>query len=185
MTALLLAPHNDDETLFAAFSCLRFRPHVIVCLRSFRMADPSYPGGMPVNYKTREFETEMAMKALGCSWTQLERPDEPYVVDWTGFKDEILSISPDPAIVFAPADEEHGHDQHNGVARLADYIFGNRVRHYYTYTTAGKTRAGVEVEYEPEWVALKHHALACYKSQSAHPATRAHFMADLEEYVAA
>jgi hypothetical protein len=32
---LLLAPHNDDETLFAAYTCLRERPKVVVILRSF------------------------------------------------------------------------------------------------------------------------------------------------------
>lgn len=185
MTALLLAPHNDDEVLFASFLCLRYRPHVVICLRSFRMADPSYPGGHAVSFFEREFETELAMKSLGCLWTQLMRPDDPYAVDWTGFREEILDIAPDPEIVFAPADEDGGHEQHNQVARLADHIYGEeRVTHYLTYTAAGRSRSENEVGFEPEWIVTKLHAMACYKSQAAHPATRSHFIDNgLREYV--
>lgn len=31
---LLFAPHADDETLFAAYTVLRFSPHVIICCPS-------------------------------------------------------------------------------------------------------------------------------------------------------
>lgn len=188
MSALLLAPHNDDETLFASFLCLRHQPHVIVCLRSFRMDDPHYPGGMAVDYRTRELETEFAMKTLGCSWSQLSVSDaDP---DWdlvwqllVDYVDEERGAGR-PERVFAPAREEGGHEQHDAIADIADEIFGD-VTHYLTYTADGKSTSEHEVEYEPEWVAKKLHAMACYKSQAAHPATRKHFLDHgIREYLA-
>ena len=150
------------------------------------MADPGYPGGMKVEFWEREQETDQAMAILGCSWEQWTFSDaEP---DWLEIEVQmrVLDEGPlDPRYerVFAPAFALDGNAQHNMIAQLADRVFGDRVTYYTTYTSNGRAISDREVEYEPEWIALKHRALACYSSQSAHPATRQHFMADLREYV--
>lgn len=189
--ALLLSPHNDDETLFASFLCLRHRPHVVICLKSARMAESKYPGGMVVKAKTREFETAMAMKTFGCEWTQWPildtdpQPEEVEAFMW-GLRDP--SSDHDWDLVFAPAVEEGGHPDHNLVGRLAEGVFNDTpVVNYLTYTAQeGRSRQGTLVEPEPEWVTLKLHALACYKSQAMHPATKSWFydQIDLREWVA-
>lgn len=189
MRALLLAPHNDDETLFASFLCLRYQPHVVICFRSERMADPNYPGGMPVDAKTRRFETAMAMKTLGCNWSQWEIPDtvtEPEIVEPHFWALRDLAGQDDWDMVIAPAIEDGGQFQHNMIGELATSVFLDVPRiHYLTYTSdGGRSRGLIEVGFEPEWIALKLHALACYKSQAAHPATRSHFIdGGLREYV--
>ena len=189
MRALFLSPHNDDEVLFGTFTLLRYRPHVVICLRSERMGDPSYPGNMPVDAKTREFETEIALKTLAIDgWTQWpitdNAPDpEQLEAFMIGLRDP--SGADDWDIVFAPWYEDpDGHPDHNLVGRTAASVFADvPITWYLTYTRNGRS-TGTEVEYELEWIALKHHALACYKSQSAHPATYTHFMGDLREYTA-
>ena len=186
MSHLFLAPHNDDETLFGSFTLLRYRPHVVVCLRSFRMASPSYPGKMPVDFFTREFETEMAMKTFGCTWEQWTYSDvDPEWDELTAHLRVLDGQTLDPRWnrVFAPAFEIGGNEQHNVIANIANSVFGDRVTSYLTYTASGKSRHGTEVEFEPEWIPLKHHALACYKTQAMHPATRAHFLTDIREYI--
>jgi LmbE family N-acetylglucosaminyl deacetylase len=188
MRALLLSPHNDDEVLFASFLCLRYQPHVVICFRSFRMADPAYPGGRPVSFRERELETQRAMYALGCKWTQWplrdDRPNAEELEAWMiGLRDPAGADDWDH--VFAPAIEEWGHDDHNMVGEVALTVFKDvPITWYLTYTTHGRSR-GTEIEFEPEWVAKKLHAMACYKSQAAHPATRNHFIDNgLREYVA-
>lgn len=186
MSHLFLAPHNDDETLFGAFTLLRHQPFVVVCLRSFRMTDPSYPGGVPIHYEQREQETGDAMDWLGCQWTQWEHSDA--APDWEkvlGDLEDLRDGRIDWEHVWAPADVQNGHPQHNVIANIASEVFGKKVpiTYYLTYTAGGKDRYGREVEFEPEWVSLKHRALACYESQAAHPATRSHFLDDIREYV--
>lgn len=158
---------------------------MIVCLRSFRMDDPHYPGGMAIDYRTRELETEFAMKNLGCTWDQWTHPDNKPDWDMVGYDlEQVRDAHGAWARVFAPAREEGGHEQHNRIADLADDIFVD-VTHYLTYTADGKSTSEHEVPFEPQWVAKKLHALACYRSQSAHPATRKHFLDHgIREYVA-
>lgn len=190
MRALLLAPHNDDETLFAFFHCLRYRPHVVICLRSARMGDPHYPGKMPISAEEREIETEAAMNIAGCDWTQWpildseHDPSDQLEAFMWGLRDP--SGAEDWDLVIAPAHESNGNDQHNLIAALTDRVFSDvdQIR-YLTYTKYGhRTRDGREVEYEPDWIALKLVALSCYRSQAIHPATRIHFIdGGLREYV--
>jgi LmbE family N-acetylglucosaminyl deacetylase len=190
VSSLLLAPHNDDETLFASFLCLHYHPHVVICLKSERMGHENYHGGPPVSAKTREFETQMAMKVLGCEWTQWPVLDDNPARDqveafmW-GLRDP--SGQDDWDIVIAPAVEDEGHDQHNMIGEIAAVVFKDvPIVSYLTYTrTGGRSRNGTQVEFEPGWVPLKLQALACYKSQASHEATYGHFIDNgLREYVA-
>lgn len=184
---VLLAPHNDDEALFAAFTLLRHRPHVVVCLRSHKQGD---------NWPTRELETTRALRVLGdCTWEQWGlRDDRP---DWAAMKAQIDQLAGQYDRCFAPfprfgANGWSGLDpmppdgvcQHDRVGAIARESFGDRFVGYLTYTKAGKDDHGVRVPYEPEWVAAKLEALLCYPSQMLRREIAPHFLRGLEEFYA-
>lgn len=170
MRPLFLAPHNDDETLFAAYTILRHRPHVLVCLRSYVQAGRLYgqrPNVFGPDHETREIETGAALGILGTTWEQLPvRDDTP---DWDALR-AILEVYADDAEyggpVFAPAYEEDGHEHHNTVAELAGSVWPEeRIVRYMTYRRGHHRSEGVAVPFEPGWPGLKLRALACYRSQ--------------------
>lgn len=180
---LFLSPHNDDETLFGAFTILRHRPHVVVCLKS-QVQEDRYG----ITAATREAETTLALEILQApSWEQLKTKDSGSFAGDLLDDFRMLESRYAPRRVFAPAYEEGGHEQHNGVARLSYSVFGSRVCPYFTYVR-GLGRRGnttrAEVSFEPEWLALKLRAMACYESQCALDNTRFWFMDDtLREFV--
>ena len=181
MTALFLSPHNDDETLFGAFTLLRHKPKVLVCLRSDKQENVY---GFRVTSSEREAETDAAMKILGCEWEQWPFLDS--VLDWTMMAEWFTPLSLRHGEIFAPAVEDGGHEQHNHIGEIADIVFGvDRVTHYMTYTNGRGRSTGVPVPYEREWVALKLRALACYESQIRLESTGHHFVQGLEEWYAA
>lgn len=163
MSALLLAPHNDDETLFASFTILRHRPHVVTCFRSYVQERRGGP-----DYRTREAETQQALFRLGGpTWQQLPvRDDQPDVEMLVSCLREIQRDGLWD-VVFAPAVEDGGHDQHNMVGHAALEIFGDQiVTPYLTYVRGeGKTRSGCAVPFEPDWPARKLMAMSKYQSQ--------------------
>jgi LmbE family N-acetylglucosaminyl deacetylase len=185
LTALLLAPHNDDETLFAFFTLCRERPHVVVCLQSRKQESESYPGGY-ISAGERETETDLVMSLLELlPWTQLSHQD--ISPDWRAVEESLIreKLRHDPTTVFAPAIEEGGHEQHNEIGRIALRVFGaDNVVPYLTYTQNRIRSTGREVVPEPDWIRLKFQALACYESQIRSPATRKWFIDDpIREYV--
>lgn len=153
--SVFLSPHNDDEALFGAFTLLRHRPRVVICL---------YDG------EQRADESRMACAILGCEVEQWQ-------CDWDEIVERIGAL--DGGTVFAPVFAEHGNPDHNRIAQLTP----DAIR-YLTYTTAGK-QVGTEVPYEGPWLGLKHRALACYPSQFQQPGRAEHFLRDIREYVAA
>lgn len=176
---------DDDESLFASFLCLRYQPHVVVCLRSHRMGERSYPHRQfRMTFQEREAETAAAMEILGCSWEQWTIPDN--LPEPEGYLRPALARLEEREWdqVFAPAVEEEGQFQHNLIGELAAGTFGaDKLVSYYTYTKQGRTRDGYEVPYEPSWLALKLRALSCYTTQAAHPSTRPWFLQpDLREW---
>lgn len=182
MRTLFLSPHHDDETLFGTFTLLRYRPRVIVCTKAEVQDSASYPGG-PITHMKRAEEFALAMSLLGirdCTGWMYSDIDP----DWDTMREHMATedLHLAPQIVFAPAVEVGGHDQHNGVGQLAHEVFGSRVRPYMTYTAQGRSR-GVEVEWDSHWPGLKMRALAAYQSQINSSACRPHFMGDwLTEY---
>lgn len=189
MRALLLSPHHDDETLFASFLCIRYKPMVIVCFGR------SEANGVETSVRTAETHAALGHLIGPSSWREWPLSD----VSTTAEELEAWMIGlRDPAgaddwdIVFAPAVEPrrrpkgHGHPQHDLVGRLAKSVFEDvELRHYLTYTTPPlyRSRWGEEIEYEPEWLFRKHAALACYRSQAATLSYR-HFAEDMKEYLA-
>lgn len=183
MSSVLFAPHNDDETLFASFTCLAANPVVIICLH----ADDA-----------RVQETKCAMEELGNVWIQW--PFKTADPDWAAVCQQIALMAEEYEHCYAPqpAFIANGHDsgkatprgwgvlQHDRIGQFALEAFGpERFIGYHTYTRwGGKVTEGVEVPYEPEWLLKKLRALACYRSQILLPATAPHFAESLREYVA-
>ncbi len=160
---ILLAPHADDETLFAAYTLLEHHPLVVVC----------YPGaarhGAP---ETRLGELADAMRVLGCEWVPPHSED---------LQTHLRAYDPDH--VWAPYPEDGGHSAHNRVGELAVDLWPGRVTWYTTYTEEGRSTAGALMSPKEGWQELKVRALNCYASQIAHPGTRPHFKRGLEEYL--
>ena len=194
---ILLAPHNDDETLFAAYTILGVRPHVAICFypqvqvgRGYTFQDKRPDVGgyaeAPITSLQRIVETTQALRELGSpTWEQWDFPDSNGTADESLLANRIQQEAENHYYCFAPAYEPDGHEQHNLIAQLSTWAFGeDRVTSYLTYRRGyGKSRYGREVEPEPWWPAMKLRALACYESQIQHPSTREHFLlGDLREY---
>ena len=161
---LLLAPHMDDESLFASFVCLRERPLVLFCF-----------DGAPRHgsFDVRWAEAQEATRILGCEALALrETPDTI---------EERLSVF-DASHVWAPLPEEGGNEEHNHVGEIAQCLWGDRLSFYSTYTSEGRSTSGWPIPADPEWVEIKKAALACYESQIAQPWIAPHFAGDLTEY---
>ncbi len=170
---LFISPHNDDETLFGAFTILRERPLVLIVYDSWIQ----FRRGDPITALNRRNESSAAMKILGAE------------VRFCGLSDEQLSIPDceaalrpytDSQRVWAPAFELNGNPHHNLVARVAELLFP-KCQRYMTYTSAGKS-LGIPVPIDAGWTLKKLQALACYESQSQLAATRDFFLNDQREY---
>jgi LmbE family N-acetylglucosaminyl deacetylase len=182
LTALLFQPHSDDAALFAAFTCLHHRPHVVTVLASQLQWDR----GTGIKAAEREAEDACAIESLGCTVEHWPYPDS--APDWGAVENAMRLVDErlQPERVFAPAPEPDGHEQHNAVGNLAHDVFGQRVTGYLTYRREhGRSRSENEVAFKPSWPALKLRALACYESQIQEPSTRAWFLElCLREWVA-
>lgn len=168
-TKILLAAHNDDETLFAAYTIMREKPMVIICTDGYIQG----LRGDPITAGQRRAETLAAM-------TILSLPE----VRFLGIKDteltpEVLEtalkeFSAD--VVYAPA-IQGGNGQHDMVGMVASKLFSN-VIHYTTYTRTNLwTMGSIEIIPTPEEIELKNRALDCYVSQIELSATAPHFEA--------
>lgn len=181
MKTILLAPHADDETLFAAWTVLRHRPDVAVVLAP---------------KETERFdEAACAVALLGADLCWL--PFTEHRPDWDGVAGCFDELAARYDRCYAPSFdfEANGHVegveprlgwgvfQHDMVGKLAKRVFGERTVAYCTYTRWGGRQVGVEVAFEPEWLSVKLRAMACYASQHVNEATRSWFIApDLREW---
>ncbi len=161
---LLLAPHFDDEALFASFICLREHPLVAFCFDGA----PRH-GAFDVRWK----EALAATQILGCEALTLR-------ADYDTLAERLSTFAPEH--VWAPLPEDEGNGDHNIVGEAAERLWPERVSFYSTYTVEGRTTVGYPVPAEPGWVDLKRRALACYQSQIRNPQTSPHFGRDLGEY---
>jgi LmbE family N-acetylglucosaminyl deacetylase len=202
ITKVFISPHNDDETLFGAFTIMAHRPLVIVVYDSYVQVAR---GDVNCDAATRQEETKKAIgELLGYSGCTEEESGPVFcgLRDDTVYKpkeitDAILHALPVSGWetitdIWAPAEEKDGHDQHNLVAQACNGLANHR---YLTYTrTGGKSRgqqhplyAGPlrRAQYVPrtsEMIARKHRAMACYTSQIANASTQSWFTGDIEEY---
>lgn len=173
---LFIAPHNDDDALFGAYTCLQHRPLIVTVLRSFIESG----WNPPVHYETREAESAAAAAVLGCEHVQWTFPDSN--PDWHAISAELSTLT--PRMVWAPLPEPGGHAHHNVLGTLAGNLWPHT--HYYaTYTHAnGKTTTGRRIEPQPGWETVKREAMACYHSQATHPQCRVAFTEwSIDEYL--
>jgi LmbE family N-acetylglucosaminyl deacetylase len=183
---LLISPHNDDETLFAAFTLCRERETiwVVVVFDGYVQA----LRGEPVTHLERRAETVAALKELGVVNPPIFGGFNDAEPDWVlrvGNFLRALKNNIDPTIVYVPQWETSGHEQHNVLCSLVTSVWmTGAVIKYTTYTTAGKSVGRREIHPEPDWAVRKLRALACYRSQITVENCREHFMRGLHEYYA-
>ena len=155
---IFLSPHNDDETLFGAYTIMREKPLVIIVTDSYIQQER----GDEATTGERIEETKKAMKLAGAEVEFLHIPDKDFTL--AGLE-ELLWKYGRPSIVYAPAFEEGGNYIHNSVGQIARLVLGN-VKHYNTYVSGNDKTKGSELiiptEEEKE---LKKKMLACYTSQ--------------------
>jgi LmbE family N-acetylglucosaminyl deacetylase len=183
---LFLAPHNDDETLFGAFTIQRERCRVVTVLRSYYQAQ-RWPGANAATFERRENETLQALNALGVpffeQWTHDDRNP-----DWAVIGEQLGSLDADERYpkVYAPFPEQHdGHEHHDLLGRLAVAVFGrDRVTFYTTYQREqGRSTVGHRVDPTAGEIAGKLRALACYTSQLENWLCRPHFTRGIDEFL--
>lgn len=170
---LLLAPHADDETLFASYLAQRYAAQVVAV----------YDEG-------RENELAQATQWLGCTYRQFplaKGQDEDMVEAYLiGLRDP--ASGDDWDLVIVPAIEEFGHEEHNLVGRLALTVFQDcELIRYRTYSPRGTRTIGEPVvPDDPDHIARKLAALSCYRSQITEPAAQPWFydLLDMREWVA-
>lgn len=162
----LLSPHDDDAALFAALTCLRERPTVVVVTDSYVQHER---GEVGCSAEERAAETEAAHAILGVETLRLGLRDDALTVDQV--KQALASLS-NPETIYTPA-RERGHHQHDLVTLAAGSVFGwKNIRCYSTYAKLSQYR-GVDLQpvgtTEVEWTRpeyeIKQRALACYESQ--------------------
>jgi LmbE family N-acetylglucosaminyl deacetylase len=176
---VLFAPHNDDETLFAAYTVMHHNCHVITCLRSFVQESRGGP-----RWTTREAETLHALRALVTErWTQWHVRDDHDEAAMEGqLRGEMLALAKTVEVtrVWAPAIEAGGHWHHNLIGELAEEVFGpERTSFYMTYIRDNGRSKGVEVVPTADMIRSKLAALACYRSQIELDNTRPWFLDDV------
>jgi LmbE family N-acetylglucosaminyl deacetylase len=189
MGALFLAPHNDDEVLFGAFSILREKPDVVVVLRSMLQQ----LRGRDIVYSQREQETRDAMNVLGissgCVGQMYGRGFTDDAPDWDYVRAALGELVPNYGHVYAPAPYEStgGHPHHDAIGKIALRLWGeNHVTLYHTYQDGvGRVESPHAVPIlDNDWIRRKLLALACYESQIREPSTGHHFAAALTEWYA-
>lgn len=175
--SLFASQHSDDETLFSFYNILRYKPHVIVVLRSYAEARAGGP-----RFAEREAETWCAMKLAGVTWEQWEYPDtDP---DWPVIARFIEEAAHGYEHVIAPAYEEGGHDHHNAVGMIVRRMRPASLIQYLTYVRGqGRSDFGIEVEPTVFEAEQKRIALACYPSQRTWPPTAPWFGDDQREHI--
>jgi LmbE family N-acetylglucosaminyl deacetylase len=155
---LLISPHQDDQTLFASFTCIRKKPLILSVTSSWKQ----FNRGENVTAEQRELEDIEAMKILGCPIV-FGRIRDDTIDEWA--VKNLLSKFAGFDTVYVPA-IQGGNKDHDLIGRAADEVFGSKCKHYTTYTpTELYTEGTEETVPTPEELALKEKALACYKSQ--------------------
>lgn len=177
---IFLSPHNDDETLFGAFTIMRHKPQVVVVYDGYLQG----LRGAPITAERRRDETRAALAEMNAPVPVFFGfSDACWDIDERTF---VLMLEATPgydksSVIFAPAPEIDGHAQHTLVGNLAAK-YSQNVVYYMTYTRTGGKSTGQRVPTTADMICRKLRALACYRSQIELANTREHFLRDLNEY---
>jgi LmbE family N-acetylglucosaminyl deacetylase len=168
MTSLFISPHQDDETLFGAYTLMRQKPVVLVVTDSYIQ----WKRGDPITMTTRRNETLAAMKLLGCPvvWGEIHDDDVS-----EGAVHNLLQRFQNFDRIYAPA-VQGGNVAHDIIGEVASRL--PNVIEYTTYTKEELWTTGqFEIIPTAEEMVLKNQALDCYQSQIQLPSTAPHFVA--------
>ena len=155
---LFLATHNDDESLWGAFTLMREHPLVFIVTDSWIQ----FNRGENITADERWEETIKAMVIVRCPVMRLAIRDD--VLDEWSIKNKLSRFS-GLETVYAPA-IQGGNIQHDLVGKVADELFGVKVKHYAAYTqTEPYTTGKEEIIPTEEELVLKEKMLDCYKTQ--------------------
>lgn len=174
---ILVSPHNDDETLFAAYTLIREKPLVIIVTDSYLQFDR----GTGITAAQRRAETVKAMQVLGCRVEFLGYDDRNTPLDL--LKTTFLELS-NVKKVYSPA-LQGGNALHDHISRLSRDVWPHTIQ-YATYAFKESfTPVGEEIVPTDEEMRLKNKALDCYMSQLMYPPTSHHFDAvrNKSEYI--
>lgn len=169
---LFISPHNDDETLFGAFTLMREHPLVVIVTDAWKQ----FNRGENITADQRWNETVEAMKILECPVIRLGIRDD--IIDEWAIHDKLSRfIGFDTTYIPALQGGNPHHDMVSNVLLFTCKLSPNIVQ-YTTYSkdnlyTVGETEI-VPTEKELQ---LKEKALACYQTQINLPATAPHFEA--------
>jgi LmbE family N-acetylglucosaminyl deacetylase len=156
---LFISPHNDDESLFGAFTLLREKPVVLIVTDSWIQ----FNRGEEVTADQRWQETQEAMKILGCPVIRGGIRDD-VIDEWMvrNLLEKFVGFDE----VYAPMVIVNGNPHHNLVGKVAMEVFGDKLKRYVTYAKHSLYMAGEEeVKPTPEEIELKNKAFECYPSQ--------------------
>ncbi len=162
----LISPHDDDSALFAALTCIREQPTVVVVADSH--VQPAR-GEKGCSAATRAAETEAAHEVLGCQTHRLGMGDDHLTLE--GLEHEFSYLA-NAETVYVPV-LEGGHPQHDLVSLAAARVFGiDNLRCYSTYSKLSQYRdvdlqpvGTTEIEWTRPEYQQKLRALMCYESQ--------------------
>lgn len=172
---LFLAPHNDDEMLFGAYTIMREEPVVVVLTDSYIQPQR---GDIGCSAPERRAESIAAAKLLNYPLFFGGIPDTMLTED--GLRIVLKNLSGFD-IVYAPA-IQGGNAQHDMVGRIAQEVFGDKVVQYTTYTKTELWTVGtIEIKPTLKEIALKNAALNLYQSQLNLASTAPHFAAVREK----
>lgn len=170
----VIAPHNDDESLFLAYTLIRQQPTVIVVTDSFIQPER---GDVGCDAETRRKETIEAMAIAGCPVFFMGIRDTELTEDI--LISRLNNLRPDR--IYVPA-IQGGNAQHDLVGKVCMQLFGDKCERYTTYTkTELYTTGNYEVKPTREEMGMKAQMLACYQSQVNLPSTRPHFEAVIDK----
>ena len=176
---LFIAPHNDDEALWGAYTLMRDKPLVFVATISKRQGD---------NGLERLRESYQACKFLGCPMISSGIYDSELTEE--NLTEVLKHFVGDDIIVFAPAYYENGHPDHNICSNVASKLF-DKVVYYNSYRQIDG-RAVLDTSGAPSLVemknerheARKHEMLQFYKTQIGRDQTKPFFLNVSKEYYA-
>lgn len=183
MRNLFISPHNDDESLFGAFSIMAHSLQVVVVYDSYAQVEQGYPY---CDATSRREETKFALQHMGAA-PPLFLALKDNEVDLKKLEAAFLTILriSEGGNLWVPQSEVGGNRHHEAIAQVADAtIDKKRLRHYLTYTARGKSDWGTRIDPTPAMIEKKLLALGCYSSQITIPSCRPHFLRSQEEYLA-
>lgn len=175
MKSILFAPHQDDESLFTAYTIMREKPLVVLVTDSYIQPNR---GEVGCDSETRWAETKRAMEILGAPVIRLGIKD--FELDYQFLGSFLLKSLHNFDTVYCPAVQE-GNPHHDLVSRACQAVFGDKCKMYSTYEKGiWFSKGDIEIVPTEEEFELKKKALACYTSQINLPSTKPHFDAALE-----